>query len=274
LPQLAGSWRELLYSRQNIWFCKKFNIRYKKEFEGNNMTNKKNDDSVHAAVAKDYSKIVAKKTTESGCGCKKPAPKGVVAKLAGYTDEELAALPQEAIFNSFGCGNPLAFLEVKQGQVVLDLGCGAGIDLILAARRVGDSGRVIGVDMTEAMIAKAKENIAEAKLKNVEVRKGLIEDLPVADGEVDWVISNCVINLSPQKDKVFKEIARVLRVGGVMVVSDIVAEYLPPEITANPELYSSCLAGAISEKAYIEGLMQAGLSNVKICDRLFYEASL
>lgn len=237
------------------------------------MTYTKDHDSVRESVAKDYSRAVEKSSSADGCCCKSPAPKGVVAKLAGYSDEELAALPQEAIVNSFGCGNPLAFLEVKQGEVVLDLGCGAGIDLILAARRVGESGRVIGVDMTDAMIAKAKENIAEANLKNVEVRKGFIENLPVADGEVDWVISNCVINLSPQKDKVFKEIARVLRIGGKMMVSDIVAEYLPQEIATHPELYSSCLSGAISEKAYIEGLMRAGLTEVKICDRLFYDAN-
>jgi len=145
----------------------------------------------------------------------------------------------------------------------LDLGSGAGIDALLAARKVGSTGKVIGIDMTDAMITKAKENIALAKVDNVEIRKGIIEEIPVADNSVDWVISNCVINLSPEKQRVFQEIYRVLKPGGTMVVSDIVAEQLPQEIAAHPHLYSSCLAGAISEQAYIAGLQQAGLTDIK-----------
>ena len=218
-------------------------------------------------VSTDYAKAVS---SGSGC-CGGPVPKGVVAKIAGYSAEDFAALPTEAVVNSFGCGNPLAFSAVTSGLVVLDLGSGAGIDLLLAAKKVGPTGRAIGVDMTDEMIAKANENIAAAGLTNAEVRKGIIEELPVDDASVDWVISNCVINLSPEKDRVFAEIARVLRPGGTMLVSDIVAEEIPAEIADNRHLYSSCLAGAISENAYIAGLRDAGLGDVEVVDRLVYD---
>jgi arsenite methyltransferase len=227
------------------------------------------DDRIRQSVSEDYARAVSAPGT--GC-CGGAVQKGVAAKLAGYTDEELAALPVEAVVNSFGCGNPLAFSEVRPGQVVVDLGSGAGIDLLLAARKVGPTGRAIGIDMTDEMIAKARENIAEAKLTNVEVRKGIIEELPVESGTVDWVISNCVINLSPDKRRVFSEIARVLRPGGAMMVSDIVARDLPPEIADSRSLYSSCLAGAISEEDYVEGLRQAGLGDVEVRERFVYDA--
>lgn len=230
----------------------------------------KDPTDVRHNVSADYANAVK---TGSGCCCSEPVPKGVVAKLAGYTDEEISALPSEAVVNSFGCGNPLAFSSVQPGQVVLDLGSGAGIDLLLAAKKVGANGKVIGIDMTDDMIAKAEENIAAAGLTNVEVRKGIIEELPIENGSVDWVISNCVINLSPEKHRVFGEIARVLRSGGHMLVSDIVAEELPKEISENRHLYSSCLAGAISESAYLQGLRDAGLEHVEVKDRLVYDAS-
>jgi arsenite methyltransferase len=221
-------------------------------------------------VSDDYARAVS--APGAGCCCS-PVPKGVVAKLAGYTDDQIAALPAEAVTNSFGCGNPLAFSGVKPGDVVLDLGSGAGIDLLLAAKKVGRAGKVIGVDMTDAMIEKARENIRAAGLSNVEVKKGIIEDLPVEAGSVDWVISNCVINLSPEKPRVFAEIARVLRPGGRMLVSDIVAEGLPAEISANRHLYSSCLAGAMSEKDYLAGLRQAGLTGVEVKERIVYDST-
>jgi arsenite methyltransferase len=226
-------------------------------------------DDIRAAVADDYARAVNKKTS---CCCNAPTPKGVAAKLAGYTDKELAELPEEAVINSFGCGNPTSFLELKTGEVVLDLGSGAGIDLLLAARKVGPTGKVIGIDMTDAMLDKARINIQAAKLSNAEVRKGIIENLPVENNSVDWVISNCVINLSPEKAKVFQEIYRVLKPGGKMLVSDIVAEWLPQEIVDHPDLYSSCLSGAISEQAYIAGLKQAGLVDVEVRERLVYDA--
>ena len=226
-------------------------------------------DTTRRDVSADYARAV---TAGSGC-CGSPVPKGVVAKIAGYTAEDFAALPADAVTNAFGCGNPLAFSAVQPGQVVLDLGAGAGIDLLLAAKKVGPAGRAIGVDMTDEMIARAEANIAAAGLANAEVRKGLIEELPVADASVDWVISNCVINLSPEKERVFAEIARVLRPGGTMLVSDIVAEEIPADIAANRHLYSSCLAGAVSEQAYAAGLRAAGLVDVEVVDRLVYDAS-
>ena len=226
------------------------------------------NDKIRDTVSKDYARAV---TTGTSC-CGTTVPKGVVAKLAGYSDAELSLLPPDAVVNSFGCGNPLAYSMVKRGDVVLDLGSGAGIDLLLAARKVGPEGRVIGVDMTDEMIARARENIAAAKLTNVEVRKGIIEELPVETASVDWVISNCVINLSPEKPRVFAEIARVLRPGGAMLVSDIVAKDLPPEILESAHLYSSCVAGAISEEAYLDGLRQAGLTDVEVRERLVYDA--
>jgi SAM-dependent methyltransferase len=195
----------------------------------------------------------------------------VVAKLAGYTTEELASLPANAVVNSFGCGNPLAFSEIGEGEVVLDLGSGAGIDILLAAKKVGPTGKAIGVDMTDEMIAKGKENVAAAGLGNVDLRKGLIEELPVESNSVDWVISNCVINLSPEKHRVFAEIARVLRPGGRMLVSDIVAEELPRWALDSEALHNSCIAGAISEEAYLDGLRQAGLVDVEVRDRIVYD---
>ncbi len=224
-------------------------------------------DDRRKSVSEDYARAVE---GPGPCSCCSPAPKGIVARLADYSDEELAALPPEAVVNSFGCGNPLAFSEVRPGDAILDLGSGAGIDLLLAAKKAGPAGKVIGIDMTDAMIAKARENIDAAGLTNVEVRKGIIEDLPVEDGTIDWVISNCVINLSPEKPRVFAEIARVLKPGGRMLVSDIVAEDLPAEILGNQRLYSSCLAGAIGEQAYLEGLRKAGMVDVEVRDRLIY----
>jgi arsenite methyltransferase len=207
-----------------------------------------------------------------GAGAATDAAKGVAFQSAGYRPEELAELPENAVENAFGCGNPVAFLGVREGDVVLDLGSGAGIDLLLAARKVGPTGRVIGVDMTDAMIARARANAAAAGLANVEVRKGLIEALPVADSSVDWVISNCVINLSPEKERVFAEIARVLKPGGRMVVSDIVVDDLPAEIRANAVAYNACLGGAVSEDDYRRGLEAAGLAEVEVAERLVYDA--
>jgi ubiquinone/menaquinone biosynthesis C-methylase UbiE len=173
--------------------------------------------------------------------------------------------------NSFGCGNPLAFADVQPGETVLDLGCGAGIDLLLAAPRVGTQGKVIGVDMTDEMVRRARENVAAAGFQNVEVRQGLIEQLPVEDGSVDLVISNCVLNLSPEKPKVFAEIARVLKPGGRIRVSDMVAQGLPDWVRESPALVASCVGGAIPEAEYLQGLRAAGLDEVAVQDRLDYE---
>lgn len=228
-------------------------------------------DRIRAEVSRVYGAAV--QGGPSCCCGGKSQPKGVAAKLAGYAADELAALPQDAVVNSFGCGNPLAFAGVREGEVVVDLGSGAGIDLLLAARKVGPSGRVIGIDMTDEMLAAARRNVAAAGLANVEVRKGLIEELPIESASVDWVISNCVINLSPDKPRVFSEIARVLRPGGRMVVSDIVAEELPDWIRQSARAYSACISGAVSETDYLAGLRAAGLVDVEVRDRLVYDVS-
>ncbi|MGC4119278.1 MAG: arsenite methyltransferase [Myxococcales bacterium] len=231
----------------------------------------KQPNEVRSDVSKTYSEAV-KSPAKGGCCGSGPVQKGVAVKLGGYSGAELTDLPQEAVVNSFGCGNPVALAGLKPGDVVLDLGSGAGIDLFLAAKKVGPTGRVIGVDMTDAMLEKARENIRAGGYTNVEVRKGLIEEMPVESGTVDWVISNCVINLSPEKEKVFKEIARVLKPGGQMYVSDIVAEGLPEELRQVADLYASCVAGAIGEAEYLAGLRAAGLEGAEVKDRLVYDA--
>lgn len=232
------------------------------------------EQQVREKVSQFYAGAISKPGDGCGCGCSAPAvPKGVAAKIAGYDAAALAEIPPDAVTNSFGCGNPLAFAELREGDVVLDLGSGAGIDILLAAKHVGPSGRAIGVDMTDEMIARANENIAAAGLGNVEVRKGIIEKLPVENASVDWVISNCVINLSPEKHRVFAEIARVLRPGGRVRISDIVAESLPEAVRSNDALYGSCLAGAISEADYVAGLRAAGLKDVEVTERIVYDAA-
>lgn len=197
--------------------------------------------------------------------------KGGMAKVAGYREEELGRLPADAVQNSFGCGNPLAFAGVQPGQVVLDIGSGAGIDCFIAAEKVGPAGKVIGLDMTPEMIEQARRNAKEAGVRNVEFRLGEAEKMPVEDSSADWVISNCVINLSPDKPGVFREIARVLKPGGRISISDIVAEDLPPAIRESRDAWTGCLAGAISEEEYVEGLKLAGLREVHVSSRIVYE---
>jgi len=234
-------------------------------------------EKIRKSVSEAYAKAISA-ATPSCCkkarSCCSPdtSTTSSVAELIKYDKAEIQSQPAAAA-SSFGCGNPLAFSGVREGDTVLDLGSGAGFDLLLASDKVGIKGRVIGVDMTDAMIARARQNIKAAGAANVEVRKGLIEDLPMESSSVDWVISNCVINLSPEKSKVFKEIHRVLKPGGRMSISDIVAEQLPDEIRNNNGLYNSCVAGAISEEEYLAGLADAGLYNIQVQERLIFEAA-
>jgi arsenite methyltransferase len=193
------------------------------------------------------------------------------AKFANYKEEDLANLPEDIKEHSFGCGNPLVFSEVKSGETVLDLGCGAGLDLLLASRRVGDTGHVIGVDVNEDMLALAESRIRE--FHNIELRKGRIEELPIDSNSIDWVISNCVINLSQDKQQAFNEIARVLKPGGKMIVSDIVAENLPWWVRYSGVLRAACGGGVISEKQYLRGLHTAGLVDCQIVARQYYDPS-
>lgn len=183
---------------------------------------------------------------------------------AGYTEEQLRSLPDKAMAASAGCGNPTALADLKEGEVVLDLGSGGGIDVFLAAQKVGPTGKAIGVDMTPDMIDLARENSAKSSLKNVEFRLGEIEHLPVADESVDVIISNCVINLSTDKDQVFKEAHRVLKSGGRMLISDTMADGLPDEVRGNLSSWAQCVGGAIELKDYLGKISNAGFSEVEV----------
>ena len=237
-----------------------------------NTTTLSQDDKIRSDVSKTYTKALKQETASRCCGTAAPKTDALPVNVRGngYTAADLTTVPQDAVTNSFGCGNPLAFAGVREGDTVVDLGSGAGIDLLIAAKKVGPRGNVIGIDMTDAMIEHARRNIRAAGVSNVEVRKGVIEKLPVEAGSVDWVISNCVINLSPDKPAVFREIARVLKPGGQMSVSDIVAERLPWWARKSMKLYASCVGGAISEAKYLDGLRAAGLVDVEVKDRLIY----
>ena len=174
-------------------------------------------------------------------------------------------IPDAALLASLGCGNPVAVAELREGETVLDLGSGGGIDVLLSARRVGPTGRAIGVDMTDEMLALARRNAADDGASNVEFRKGTIEALPLDDASVDVVISNCVINLASDKRAVFAEIARVLRPGGRMGVSDVVADdVLTPEQLAERGSYVGCIAGALSFREFRQGLQAVGLTDVEL----------
>ncbi len=182
-----------------------------------------------------------------------------------YDAAEREGLPDAAVLASLGCGNPVAIAELREGETVLDLGSGGGIDVLLSARRVGPTGRAIGVDMTDEMLELARRNAADAKVDNVEFRKGTIEQLPVADSSVDVVISNCVINLAADKPATLAEIARVLKPGGRVGVSDIVADdTLSPDERATRGSYVGCIAGALSFREFREGLRAVGLTDVEI----------
>jgi len=232
-------------------------------------------DDVKSAVRRHYAQAVT--TAGSCCGgssCGTAEPGGSLAKLAGYTDGDLQALPTVSVESSLGCGNPLAFSEVKAGQTVLDIGSGAGIDCLLAAERVGPEGKVIGLDMTPEMLAKAEEAAARAGADNVEFRRGEAEQMPLEDVSVDWIVSNCVINLSPEKPRVFSEIARVLRSGGEIAISDIVlADDLPDSVVEDVRYWTGCVSGAIRESDYLAGLRRAGLEQVRVTNRFVYDAA-
>jgi arsenite methyltransferase len=203
-----------------------------------------------------------------GCGCgetllheQDPEVYGV----ALYEDDEREALPDAAKLASLGCGNPTAVAELHEGETVLDLGSGGGIDVLLSARRVGPSGKAFGLDMTDEMLELARRNQREAGVENVEFLKGTIEEVPLPDDSVDVIISNCVINLSADKSLVFREAARVLRPGGRFAVTDIVAEEdMPEEVRLDIEEWSGCIGGALTPAELERGLIEAGLEEVEI----------
>jgi len=221
-------------------------------------------------IVKDaYSKIA--KQDSSCCApvnscCGKTDLAQNISKKIGYTNEELQMVPENANLG-LGCGNPLALASLKQGETVLDLGSGAGLDCFLAAQKVGQNGKVIGVDMTPEMIEKARENARKENYQNVEFRLGEIENLPVADNSVDLVISNCVINLSPDKKRVFKETFRVLKPNGRLMISDIVLlKELPNVIKNSVNAYIGCLSGAMIKDEYVEAIKDVGFREVRIID--------
>ncbi len=225
--------------------------------------NAKRDDEIRKSVRENYAKRAT--SCKSGCGgacCSESATP--VSQAIGYSDEELRAVPAGADLG-LGCGNPTALASLKKGEVVLDLGAGAGIDCFLAADKVGETGRVIGVDMTPEMIDRARENARNEEAENVEFRLGEIEHLPIADASVDVIISNCVINLSPDKPQVFREAYRTLKRGGRLMVSDIVLRgELPEEIRESMEQYVGCVAGASQIGDYLGAIRDAGFLDVTV----------
>lgn len=230
----------------------------------------KTENQIRKEVRDRYTAAVSIK---SGCcgSTSHEIPADRVGCCAGYSEEELKSVPSDAVQNSFGCGNPLAFTDVLPGQTVVDIGSGAGIDCLLAAQKVGPTGKVIGLDMTPVMIEKARKNAEKSGAKNIDFRLGEAEHMPLADQEADWIISNCVINLSPDKPAVFREAFRTLRSGGRVSISDIMVEDLPASLRESANLYCACVAGAISEKEYVEGLRQAGFEDVAVTDRIAYD---
>jgi arsenite methyltransferase len=201
--------------------------------------------------------------TQSSCGCSSDAVDLTASKL--YPLSELSELPEEVTGLSMGCGDPITLAALKPGQTVLDLGSGGGIDCFMAARKVGETGHVIGVDMTAQMLERARANQLKMGFKNVEFRLGEIEHLPVADDTVDVIISNCVVNLSPDKPQVFREAFRVLKSGGKLALSDIVTDGpLPQEIKDNLSAWAGCVSGALDVKDYITSLEAAGFTNIEL----------
>jgi len=226
------------------------------------------EEKIKKIVRERYSKVAKNSSSccsSASCGCT-PQSKEDVSRSVGYTEDELSSVPEGANLG-LGCGNPTALASLKEGETVLDLGSGAGFDCFLAANKVGKKGKVIGVDMTPEMIDEARRNARKGNYKNVEFRLGEIENLPVADDSVNVIVSNCVINLSPDKRRVFEEAFRVLAINGRLMVSDIVlSKELPEAIRRNVEAYTGCLAGAETKDKYLEMIRKAGFQDVKIIE--------
>ncbi|GAB4305595.1 MAG: arsenite methyltransferase [Candidatus Bipolaricaulota bacterium] len=230
-------------------------------------------DQVRKAVREGYARRAQGGTSCcSGVGC--CGTPTSTSEAIGYTADELRSIPAGADLG-LGCGNPTSLAGLKEGEAVLDLGSGAGIDCFLAARIVGEAGHVIGVDMTPEMVDRARENARTYQFENVEFRLGEIEHLPVADAAVDVVISNCVINLSPDKPRVFREAYRVLRPGGRMVVSDLVLRReLPDEVRSSLEAYVACVAGAARKDDYLAMIRAAGFEGIRVLKEAPADAAL
>ncbi len=215
---------------------------------------------IHRAIASKYGSVAHSSLSSSHSGV------SAVALSFGYSPEELGSIPAAANMG-LSCGNPVAMASIRPGEVVVDLGCGGGMDVFLAAKIVGESGQVIGIDMTPEMIERAQTNAAQGMYRNVRFYQATIDRLPLADGSVDCVLSNCVLNLAPDKPAVFREIARVLKPGGRLAVSDIALKAeLPQQVARSMAAYVGCIAGAIRIEEYRSQLLAAGFSDVEIVD--------
>ena len=228
----------------------------------------KKREQVTKTVLENYTKIARGEVMGCGCGCTPEADGSLTLKSyaqeLGYTNDELAHLPDGANLG-LGCGNPRLLADFKVGEIVLDLGSGGGVDCFNAAHAVGDTGHVIGVDMTPDMLIKSREHAANAKMSNVEFRLGEIENLPVANNEIDVIISNCVINLSTRKKRVYSEMFRVLKHGGRLAISDIVAlQELPQKLQNNVEMISACVGGAQIIGGIEAMLKEIGFQNIRV----------
>jgi SAM-dependent methyltransferase len=221
-------------------------------------------EEIKAAVRSAYASLATGRTIPLDAGCCEPATKEKLLRY-GYTEEELGSLPESVISMSDGCGNPTGLGMIRAGETVLDLGSGGGIDVLLASRKVGRRGRVIGLDMTPEMVQKARANAQKANLPNVEFRLAEIENLPMATQSVDVIISNCVVCLSPDKAKVFREMFRVLKRGGRLAIADEVAlRPFTKEERDDSAKWCSCVTGAITEKEYASALQDAGFKEVHV----------
>jgi arsenite methyltransferase len=241
----------------------------KEVFGKNKEVRKMEDDKVKKFVKERYGKIAQENHSYCSSACCQSSNTDISQGI-GYSKKDLQNIPQESILG-LGCGNPVALASLKEGEVVLDLGSGAGIDVFLATKIVGDTGKVIGVDMTSEMLDKARSNAKKGNYTNVEFRLGEIENLPVADSSVDVIISNCVINLSTNKKRVFEEAYRVLSPNGRLMVSDIVLlKELPKAIQQDMEAYAGCIAGAEIKDKYLELMRRAGFEEVKVLQETVY----
>lgn len=230
------------------------------------------EQEIKKVVRENYAKVASSNSCccsgqQDSC-CGQPGMEKEISLNMGYSNEDINKVPEGSNLG-LGCGNPVALASIKKGEVILDLGSGAGFDCFLAADKVGPEGKVIGVDMTPEMVKKAVENAQKGGYKNVEFRLGEIENLPLESNSIDFIISNCVVNLSPDKDKVFKEAYRVLKPGGRIIVSDVVlTEELPDYIKNNTSAYVSCISGAVIKDNYLKIIEKAGFADIKVIDEV------
>ena len=231
------------------------------------------ENSIKDDIKKRYSKIVMSGNTDGCCmsgECQSGDSPFGATKLIGYDQKDLESIPQEAILG-VGCGAPINHAQLKEGEIVVDLGSGAGIDIFLASKKVTDSGKAIGIDMTDQMLEKARENAMTGNYSNVEFRKGDIEEnIPLENNTVDAVISNCVINLTTNKTNAFKEVFRILKSNGRMVISDLITDVELPTNQINSERWCACIDGALTKENYISSMKQAGFEKITVLEEKIY----